>query len=791
MLLRGSEFVLAQTWLKEAEENKKVPLATLLQRTYIKESYNAIAARERREKRLNLILKALVGLSSSVAIIAATFGTIAVQKQHELQIEEIEATVTSSEALFALDRQLDALVEAIEANEEVRDIPFSSPQVSDLEMRAEAILRRIVYNINEYNNLAGHTAPVVSGTFSPSNKWIVTGGTHNRLIVWEADGTQLYTLEAHNGSILDVEYHPIDDNILASSSIDGTVKLWQIESDRSPTFLTVLKGHDQPIADFDFSPDGNFIATASDDGTAKLWRVAENKPQVLATFKTNSDSTRTDIRIKHVSFSPDGRILVVGDNQGTLGLWQVEDEENSIALAQFQAHEKAIRDISFAPEGEEILSVSEEGTIKIWDMSDLDNLADPEPKSILDNRGIPVNTAQFSPNGEFVASSGDDRTIKIWNREGLLLETFRGHNDGITELRFAKDSQQLLSVSRDNTARLWLASDRGLVKSLYGHRQPVRAVAFHPQGQMLAAADRGGILKLWGYEDGQMLASVGKEEGGHVDEINDLVFTQDGTIVLSASEDSTIKWWDVRDPENPTLLQTIEVEHQADSLGLSPDDRIFAYGNRDGRVFLHRQGEEQPFSVLQGHTDSVTGVVFSARGEIVVTVSSDDTLRFWNYSGTLLKTISAHDGPITSAIFSPDGESIATGSADNTAKIWTRQGDLKGTIQHDETVHDVAFSSDSQTLATASADRTVKLWSIEGNLKMTLSGATDTVYSVAFSPDDHTVAAASADRTLKLWEVSANLDRAGLLYYACQWASDYLRTNIEVEDDHRALCQNS
>ena len=61
-----------------------------------------------------------------------------------------------------------------------------------------------------------------------------------------------------------------DNQLLASASLDGTVKLWDV---KTGVELRTLKGRRHWVTSISFSPDGSTLASAGSDSTIKLWHL--------------------------------------------------------------------------------------------------------------------------------------------------------------------------------------------------------------------------------------------------------------------------------------------------------------------------------------------------------------------------------------------------------------------------------------------------------------------------------------------------------------------------------------
>jgi hypothetical protein len=135
------------------------------------------------------------------------------------------------------------------------------------------------------------------------------------------DGSLIATLSGHSKAVMSVAFSP-DGKMLASGSVDNTIKLWRVADG---SVITTLSGDSDSVTSIAFSPDGNTLASGSGDNTIKLWRVAGGS--LITTLSGHSD------KVNSVVFSPDGKTLVSGSDDKTIKLRDFF-EINSKEMAQ-------------------------------------------------------------------------------------------------------------------------------------------------------------------------------------------------------------------------------------------------------------------------------------------------------------------------------------------------------------------------------------------------------------------------------------------------------------------------
>ncbi len=379
------------------------------------------------------------------------------------------------------------------------------------------------------------------------------------LSIWEAQsGKELATMPddpqhiEHTGVISSLAFSP-DGRTLGTASMDHSIRLWDFAMRQR---VATLQGHRNEVWAMAFSPDGQTVVSAAKDGAVKLWPirqqqkedvlpgawepltishdsqtlVALNRQGTVAFFNLTVREPEREFQVEGTRFgrrpsvavSRNLKILAQGLPDGSVKLWNTETR----ALRTFKASDSGVDFIALSPDGQILITGERDGPLRWWDLHDTTNAS----------LTIEAERALFSQDGRMLVTIQRGNTVQLWDvasrspRNNLVLEPPPGFNVALSPdgKIFATDGGR---DDFDNAIRLWDTATGKLIGTCSGHKQSVFSVAFSPDGKTLASASDDSTLKFWNVVTQQELLTI-RRIGGT---LQGLIFSPNGRWLVGGN----------------------------------------------------------------------------------------------------------------------------------------------------------------------------------------------------------------------------------------------------------------
>src|SRR5579883_1010218 len=341
-------------------------------------------------------------------------------------------------------------------------------------------------------------------------------------------------------------------------------------------------------------------------------------------------------------------------------------------------HGDSILSLAISPDDRIMATASRDHTVRLWDVATGREIRRLPGHKGLGNYDSPL--VAFSPNGQIVATAVSSfEPVRLWDAAtGKELRKMQNPQWWWGHLAFSADGKTVAAGADRHRIAVWDADSGRLLHQLDGHENLTFAVpiAFSPDGRLLASGGSGETFRLWDLKTGKEarrftvqppLPKEKTESHDHVGLVQAVVFSSDGRILASASNDSPVRLWDVATGKEIRALQGDR--YGAYSLALSPAGKMLAAGELEPvRVWETATGKE--IRRIQAHRNSISGVVFLHDGKTLAT-SGNSAIRFWDIrSGAEITPDRGHSTRIVSSVLSADQRTLITGGVDGGFRWW-------------------------------------------------------------------------------------------------------------------------
>lgn len=593
----------------------------------------------------------------------------------------------------------------------------------------------------------------------------------------------------------------LDGSKVISSGSDGTARVWSIQ-DSAAEF--VLK-HDSAVTHALLNTEGHHALALTKDGKAHLWSLTRGGQRLFtwpvyrpyfqmplaptASFSPDGSSvllvTESGVEIRDVGtgtlklpplekgegwldahFSDDGRQVVATHYDGRVRVHALS-QRGSVARSGFK-HKGTVLFSFFSPSGNTVISVGADAQAMLWKSATGEVLAGP----LHHDSTLRMGQVAFGPTDSQLLTLSFDNSIRVWNgMSGQLVSSNLRLPRGITTSRWDPSGERIITASFDGTVRIWDNKLQDYSSVWLRHKRYVVDASFSPDGNSVVTACMDGGVRVWRLDSSwaTRIAPVQKS-------VTAAIQSQDGKMVAICSGDSVLHISDV----SSSIRETHRLKHPARVLrgAFDPTGRYLATVCSDASQHcwdLTRGSECLDIPKRSFSADRLFTPAFDSSGRQLVCAGTgpawpgEISLSIWDVVASTNRFLRIPQREsLRNVEFSPDGlKLVTTAPAGHVRFFDTLRGvEIPPSIAFEAEIGPARFHPNGTMISTAWTPvgfdpGSAQLWSTETHKAISdPMPHLDGVSSIAFSHKGDLLATGSEDATVRLWNIPSTVPAA-------------------------------
>jgi WD40 repeat protein len=541
-----------------------------------------------------------------------------------------------------------------------------------------------------------------------------------------------------SGEVKSVSFSP-DGNWIAYGTTQGDVVIWDVKSQEE---IVKLREHETAVEHMTFSPDGQFLVSSDESGRLNVFQTSDWT--LLRTHELGF--------VYDMEFLPDGsKIFVSTHRKGVVSLdskgWGILNQYSIVKILD-RNYILSAEGIALSPDGK-YMAVAMDRTIAIPIIelsSGVTHMLIPVDPALTDfetanssRNSTDIYVVAISPDGKYLAFSGKGRTGLVDLEKGGELVKFQGKGGQYKAISFSPEGNRLVMGSVMVDLKKWEFESsiylspnltKGTLVSVNPDdgRKVLKDESLFASGKWELETDteegtitlkkRGAKQPLFTSDAHTPMPFSAFGQTAYLAKIR-AAAADDDSFFVTGGADKLLKLWTLTENPEPRLLGTLK--GGVDEIAISPDARLIAVRDVDGRLYLFQSaGETAPVNL--GSFGEADKIVFSPDSTLLAATVNTDHLIVWNLSSETPSIVFEADQSerfdkrpfdIDELVFSPDSKVLVSAGLGAPIDVWrAADGELLKELDNRTYVTRMQFSKDG-TILYVDGQTDVRWWGVK------------------------------------------------------------------------------
>jgi WD40 repeat protein len=396
----------------------------------------------------------------------------------------------------------------------------------------------------------------------------------------------------------------------------GEIRILDLQEEK---LLTSLKAHENIVTDLVCSPDGEWLISSAADKTIRIWKISGLiqgiKPEVVAVIDGIENQINT------ITINPSSNLIAAGDEKGYVRTW---DMNGTASPSKMLVHSDEVRAVQFNQDGSFLYSAGDDGQIIKWTGAG-------KFTGIMAELPGRINVLSLSSNGENLIAMGRVGVVYDLNSD-IAISQFNYHTNAVSAITSApfgsfdgiSGNYLASSGGNDKNILIWDANSGNLVRNLAGQGRSVFGVGINEDKGTIALGQSNPNGTLDDIELEKSFNLIDLLLGQEIENPSDFHRNTkaNGAQFITKESANTISYG------GNTLSTNEEMDGTIRCFSFVTDGQAVVIGSTFSLNKYTTSGEL--LGVFRGHLGEIWTVAEYEREGLLITGSSDQTIKIWN-----------------------------------------------------------------------------------------------------------------------------------------------------------------